>query len=104
YRDVQNNRFNQRAEAETRLKDANDNGGKLAFDIEQGRQAGNNLTLNSANFEVAATKAQQDVELLTATQLADRQDRINSALRKAVDAYAAAAKVPGADKAGDALL
>jgi TolA-binding protein len=37
-------------------------------------------------------------------QLADRQDKTNAALRKAVEAYTSASKVAGADKAGDALL
>ena len=39
-----------------------------------------------------------------ASQLADRQDKINAALRKSVTAYNQASKVPGADKAGEALL
>ncbi|MHC4112988.1 MAG: tol-pal system YbgF family protein, partial [Planctomycetota bacterium] len=46
----------------------------------------------------------QFVEMLTAAQLADRQDKINAALRKAVKAYTQASRVPGGDKAGDALL
>ena len=46
----------------------------------------------------------QEVETLTASQRADRQDKINAALRKAVEAYASASKVAGADKADDALL
>ncbi|HUV39546.1 MAG TPA: tetratricopeptide repeat protein, partial [Planctomycetota bacterium] len=35
---------------------------------------------------------------------ADRQDKINASLRRALEAYAKASQVAGADKAGDALL
>jgi TolA-binding protein len=73
-------------------------------ELEQANQAANSQAWNSANFEIAASKAAQDVETLSARQLADRQDKTNAALRKAVEAYASAARVPGADKAGDALL
>ena len=41
---------------------------------------------------------------MTATELADRQDKIIAALREAVEAYTSASKVAGADKADDALL
>jgi TolA-binding protein len=73
-------------------------------DIEEAYQAANIGQFNTANVKLFAQKASQDVEALTAMQLADRQDKINAALRKAVEAYTTAAKVPGADKAGDALL
>jgi TolA-binding protein len=59
---------------------------------------------NVANVELAAGRAGQLVEALTAVQLANRQDKINAALRKAVGAYNEASKVAGGDKAGDALL
>ena len=59
---------------------------------------------NDANVLLFARQADQKMEELSATQLADRQDKINAALRKAVEAYTAASRVPGADKAGDALL
>ena len=49
-------------------------------------------------------KAARQVEELTASQLADRQDKINAALRKAVASYQRAAKVPTADKADESLL
>jgi TolA-binding protein len=44
------------------------------------------------------------VEVLTAVQLADRQDKINAALRRAVDAFLKASKVAAGDKADEALL
>jgi len=62
------------------------------------------MQFNLANTTVAAQAAEQQVETLTAAQLADRQDKINAALRKAVGAYQRASKVPLADKADEALL
>jgi autotransporter-associated beta strand protein len=73
----------------------------------EGQEAANTYsgnTLVNAGTVIFAQKAQQDVETLTATQLADRQDKINAALRKAIDAYAAASKIPGGNKADAALL
>jgi len=53
---------------------------------------------------VFAQKAEQEVEALSAAQMADRQDKINAALRKAVEAYQATARIVGANKADVALL
>lgn len=66
--------------------------------------AANTGQFNDANVRLFAQKAAQEVETLTATQLADRQDKINSALRRAVEVYTRTSKVAGADKADDALL
>ncbi|MHB1034765.1 MAG: tetratricopeptide repeat protein [Pirellulales bacterium] len=66
--------------------------------------AANYGQFNDTNVRLFAEQALQVVESLTATQLADRQDKINAALRKAVASYTDASKVPAADKAGDALL
>jgi tetratricopeptide (TPR) repeat protein len=71
---------------------------------EEAAGAANYAQFNDANVRLFAQQAIQEEETLTATQLADRQDKINAALRKAVEAYTAASKVAGADKAGDALL
>lgn len=71
---------------------------------EEAAFAANYGQFNDANVRLFAQKAIQEVETLTATQLADRQDKINAALRKAVDAYTAASKLAGADKADEALL
>jgi TolA-binding protein len=80
-------------------------GGKSDLaELEEARQAGNEFAWNTANFDVALSNAAQVAQSLSAAQLADRQDKINAALRKAVENYATAAKVPGGDKAGDALL
>jgi len=51
-----------------------------------------------------AQRAIQQVEELSAVELADRQDKVNAALRKAVGAYQDASKVPAANKADQALL
>ena len=55
-------------------------------------------TLNVSNW------AAQQEEVLSAAQLADRQDKINAALRQAVGSFRRAAGVDGADQADDALL
>ncbi len=80
-------------------------GGKgEAASVEEAAQAAIYGQFSSANVALFAQKAYQEVEALTATQLADRQDKINAALRKAVESYTSASKVAGADKADDALL
>ncbi len=104
YRSVQSRRLDNKLESILRLKSAKGTGKADVAELEEARQAGSNQAFNTANFELAAQKAIQDVETLSAVQMADRQDRINAALRKAIEAYTAASKVPGADKAGDALL
>jgi TolA-binding protein len=76
----------------------------VSAELMEAANSANYFQFNQANVELFAQKAEQQVESLTAIQLADRQDKINAALRKAVEAYTAASKVPGADKAGDALL
>jgi TolA-binding protein len=79
-------------------------GKSKAAEVEEAFQAANTALFNEANVRLFAQQAGQKVETITATQLADRQDRINAALRQAVDAYTDASKVAGADKADDALL
>ena len=78
--------------------------GKSELEIQEAANASDNTQFDRANIENAADQAQQVQIQLTAEQLADRQDKINAALRKAVAAYADASRVPGGDKAGDALL
>jgi tetratricopeptide (TPR) repeat protein len=58
----------------------------------------------NANVGNFAQWAEQEAESLTATELADRQDKYDAALRKAVEAYLTASRKAGGDKAGDALL
>ncbi|MGD9127224.1 MAG: tetratricopeptide repeat protein, partial [Planctomycetia bacterium] len=59
---------------------------------------------NSAQAILFAQKAEQEVESLSAAQMADRQDKVNAALRKAVESFTSASKIAGADKADEALL
>ncbi len=80
-------------------------GGKGASaEAEEASVAGNWGQFNDANVVLFARKAAQEIEALTASQLADRQDKIAAALRKAVEAYAGASQIAGADKADEALL
>jgi TolA-binding protein len=79
-------------------------GQKDAADLQIAVNGGNFAQNDDANFTIAAENAFREQETLTAVQLADRQDKINAALRKAVAVYAEAAKVPAGDKAGEALL
>jgi len=66
--------------------------------------AARNKQYDQAAVEVIANLARQQAETLTAEQLADRQDKINAALRRAVDVYERAARLVSGDKADDALL
>ena len=66
--------------------------------------AGQALQFASQNTLNASQRAMQQEEVLSAAQLADRQDKINAALRKAVASFRQAASVPAADTADDALL
>jgi TolA-binding protein len=72
--------------------------------LEEASQAGIYGRFNEANVKLFAQQAEQAVATITATQMADREDKINAALRRAVEAYQAASQVAAADKADDALL
>jgi TolA-binding protein len=92
------NRLNSKAQE---LKKA---GQKAEADLQIAVNGGALTQNDDANFTIAADNAFREQEQLTAGQLADRQDKINAALRRAVTAYAEAAKVPAGDKAGESLL
>ena len=80
-------------------------GGKGAqAELEAARGAAQLGQFSATNAAVYAEQAGQEVQEMTARELADRQDKINAALREAVEAYDRAAKTPAADKADDALL
>ena len=81
-------------------------GGLEAASKPSSRDARNMLTNHviKAFPDLVARKAVQEVESLTASRLADRQDKIAAALRKAVEAYAAASQVAGADKADERFV
>lgn len=104
YQQAQSNRRAQQDVGRGRVAELKKAGKGEAAEREEASQAANYNTFNDANVELFAQQAGQRVEELTAGQLADRQDKIDAALRRAVESYTAASKVAGADKAGDALL
>ncbi len=73
-------------------------------ELEAARGAAQLGQFSATNAAVYAEQAGQEMQQMTARELADRQDKINAALREAVEAYDRAAKTPAADKADDALL
>jgi len=79
-------------------------GKQKSAELQRARGAFQSQQYNFANAANLAEQAKQEVVQLTANQLADRQDKINAALRKAVSIYKRAAMVPAADKAADSLL
>ena len=79
-------------------------GKEQSAELQRARGAFQSGQYNFAQAANLAEQAKQEVVQLTANQLADRQDKINAALRKAVSVYQLAARVPAADKAADSLL
>ncbi len=75
-----------------------------AAEFAEARNAAITSQSNISRARVLGEQAARQVEELTASQLADRQDKINAALREAVASYERAAKVPTADKADESLL
>jgi len=104
YRQVQGARRRMQFDNEALVNELRKKGQKGMADLAQARFAGQLLQYNLAGTIVAAQAAEQQVEILTAAQLADRQDKINAALRQAVSSYQNASKVAAADKADEALL
>jgi TolA-binding protein/uncharacterized protein YdhG (YjbR/CyaY superfamily) len=92
---------NTNAAAIAKLKAA---GKKDAAELAEARGAFGYSQYNIAGAVVLAQKAEQEVQTLTARQLAARQDKISAALRQAVCSFRRAVRVPGADKADEALL
>ncbi len=104
YQSVQLARGQNRADNTKRLGALKSSGKADLAELEEARQASNEFAFNSANFDVEINKAAQFAQNLSAVQLADRQDKINASLRRAVQAYNSASRIPGAEKAGDSLL
>jgi TolA-binding protein len=104
YQDVQAVRGQQKSQRFALLNELRKGGARDKADLAMAKIAAENVWFNVANVKLAAGRASQAVETLTAVQLANRQDKINAALRRAVKAYSEASKVPAGDKAGDALL
>ena len=97
-------RFENRERLNDKVQELRKSGKKEAAELQMAQNGGALTQYDDANFAIAADNAMREQENQTAGQLADRQDKINAALRKAVTVYAEAAKVPGGDKAGEALL
>ncbi|MCF7731447.1 MAG: tetratricopeptide repeat protein [Akkermansiaceae bacterium] len=104
YEQAQSGRRAQQEVRDERITKLRQGGKGKEAENEEAARAANYGQFNIANVKLFAQRADQEVETLTATQLADRQDKINAALRQAVVAYTTASKVAGADKADDALL
>jgi len=104
YRNVQQARVRQSDIQQKIISSLKKGGMGKKAELEEAKAAADNVWFNVANVELEVERAGQVVEALTAVQLANRQDKINAALRKAVGAYNEASKVAGGDKAGDALL
>ena len=93
-----------RKQNDFKVQELRKGGQKEEAELQMATNGGNFAQLNDATISIAADNANREQEDQTAGQLADRQDKINAALRKAVVVYAEAAKVPGGDKAGESLL
>ena len=104
YQQAQSNRGKSEAAQNERVVELKKAGKGDLADLEEAKGAYSQNSFNMANAAVFARQAQAEVETLSASQLADRQDKINAALRKAIEAYAAAGKIPGGNKADAALL
>lgn len=104
YINVQQFRTRQRGEQDKLIASLKHAGKHKKAELAEAKAAAGSQVEFSTNVALAAEGAVYFVEALTAVQLADRQDKVNAALRKAVSAYKDASRVAGADKAGDALL
>jgi TolA-binding protein len=104
YRVSQDNRRLRREQNMDQIAQLKKAGKSEELDKTTALQAALNVQFDQANASVVANWAAQQEEALTTAQLADRQDKINAALRKAVKNFRRAASVASADKADDALL
>jgi len=95
-----------RLQAESKKRIAQFRAGKdeKSAELEMARGAIQTAQFNISNAAIMADLAEQQVVVLTAKQLADRQDKINASLRQAVTSYRKAAEVAAADKADESLL
>jgi len=104
YFNVQQFRERQRGQQDKLIASLKHAGKHKKAELAEAKAAAGQRTELGTNVLLEAGGAVYFAEALTAVQLADRQDKVNAALRKAVSAYKDASKVAGADKAGDALL
>ncbi len=104
YQVAQGSRREQLERNQDQLNELKNQGRKEEAANKEASIAARALQFDAANTAVISNWAAQQEASLTASQLADRQDRINAALRKAVASFRQAASVTSADKADDALL
>jgi tetratricopeptide (TPR) repeat protein len=104
YEQVQVMRQNQEMAGNARVQGLKSAGKGKEAELEEANVTSNTLNYSFSNAQVFGQQAQAEIEMLTTAQLADRQDKINAALRKAIDAYRAASKIAGGNKADAALL
>lgn len=100
----QGNRRSNRMRGEDLVSQLKDAGKYAQADELVARNAANFKQFDLANAQVVANWAGQQAEVFTAAQLADRQDKVNAALRHAVASYRKASALVTGDKADDALL
>ena len=103
YQRAQDSRRRMEQDNDARIAQLKKGGKEQMADLEMARFAAQGASYNLANVSLEAQRASQEVETLTAAQLADRQDKISALQRKAVDAFGRASRVASADKAGEAL-
>jgi len=104
YRLSQSLRLESRGRNQSRLDDLRRQGKDDEADAQFATNAALNKAYDQVNAEVISRWAYQEAQAVTAAQLADRQDKVNAALRKAVASFRRAASIVSGDKADDALL
>jgi tetratricopeptide (TPR) repeat protein len=104
YEAVQFNRRAQESLGKKKVAEFKAAGKGATADVQEAANAAIQQQFDVANVQLFAQQASQAVETMTALELADRQDKVNAALRKAIDAYTATSKIAGGNKADSALL
>ena len=104
YQVAQDNRRRQVSRNLDQIQELKKQGKRAEAANKEAHFASQALQFDSINTSVISNWAAQKEEMLSAEQLADRQDKINAALRKAVQSFRQAAKVTAANRADDALL
>ena len=98
------NRSGNRKAQSKKIKNAQQKGDTRNADILQASNINQQWAFDNAYVSNTLLNASRQVEAYTATQLADQQDKVNAALRKAIQSYQTASSMASSDKAGEALL
>ncbi len=103
--------YNQALDLDKKIRDINDEVRKLREEGKSGEAemllAGKGARLKeerSISAQNAYKQSSQMIETLAAHEMANRQDKINALLRKAIEAYQKASTVALGDRAADSLL